>query len=79
MAATIRLFSRAMVSGSQSAAGAGGVRTCYSATRPNMVLTKEFINVDISESGGDNGLFLLHQRFLIRVDITTLGNFFYQF
>jgi len=41
MAASIRLFSRAFVSGSQSAAGAGGVRTCYSASRPNMALTKD--------------------------------------
>ena len=57
MAATIRLFSRAMVSGSQSAAGAGGVRTCYSATRPNMVLTKECINVDIPEREGTMGCF----------------------
>ena len=28
-------------SGSQSATGVGGVRTCYTKTRPNMALTKE--------------------------------------
>merc|ERR1719192_3300856 len=41
MAASIRAFSRALVSGRQSAVGSGCVRTCYSKTRPNMALTKE--------------------------------------
>merc|ERR1712119_271290 len=41
MAATVRAFTRVLASGSQSAAGVGGVRTCYSKTRPNMALTKE--------------------------------------
>merc|ERR1712168_851089 len=41
MAATIRLFTKALVSGSQSAIGAGGVRTCYTKSRSNMLLTKD--------------------------------------
>jgi len=41
MAASIRCLSRAVVAGSQTASGAGGVRTCYSASRPNMKLTKD--------------------------------------
>merc|ERR1739838_383461 len=41
MAATVRAFTRVLASGSQSAAGVGGVRTCYSKTRPNMALTKD--------------------------------------
>merc|ERR1711972_897620 len=41
MAATVRAFTRILASGSQTGAGVGGVRTCYSKTRPNMVLTKE--------------------------------------
>merc|ERR1712183_621736 len=41
MAATVRAFTRVLAAGSQSAAGVGGVRTCYSKTRPNMALTKE--------------------------------------
>merc|ERR1719150_933800 len=41
MAASIRIFSRAAAAGCQTAAGVGGVRTCYSATRPNMLLNKE--------------------------------------
>jgi len=41
MAASIRIFSRAAAAGCQTAAGVGGVRTCYSATRNNLVLTKE--------------------------------------
>merc|ERR1712183_341273 len=41
MAATVRAFTRVLASGSQSAAGVGGVRTCYSKARPNMALTKE--------------------------------------
>ncbi|XP_023338479.1 succinate--CoA ligase [ADP/GDP-forming] subunit alpha, mitochondrial-like [Eurytemora carolleeae] len=40
MAATIRLFNRVLATGSQTAAGAGSVRTCYSKSRSNMVLTK---------------------------------------
>merc|ERR1719192_1227646 len=40
MAASIRAFSRALVSGRQSAVGSGCVRTCYTQTRPNMALTK---------------------------------------
>merc|ERR1712088_602579 len=41
MAATVRAFARVLASGSQTAAGLGGVRTCYSQSRPNMGLTKE--------------------------------------
>merc|ERR1712183_1136024 len=41
MAATVRAFTRVLAAGSQTAAGVGGVRTCYSKTRPNMALTKE--------------------------------------
>merc|ERR1719326_1913782 len=41
MAATVRAFARVLASGSQTGAGVGGVRTCYSATRNNLVLTKE--------------------------------------
>merc|ERR1712228_904410 len=41
MAATVRAFARVLASGSQTGAGLGGVRTCYSKTRGNMVLTKE--------------------------------------
>jgi len=41
MAATVRAFTRILASGSQTAGGVGGVRTCYSKTRPNMALTKE--------------------------------------
>merc|ERR1711910_90418 len=41
MAATVRAFARVLAAGSQSGAGLGGGRTCYSQTRPNMALTKE--------------------------------------
>merc|ERR1712087_724673 len=41
MAATVRAFARVLASGSQTGAGLGGVRTCYSQSRPNMGLTKE--------------------------------------
>jgi len=41
MAATIRAFTRVVAAGSQTGSGLGGVRTCYSKTRPNMALTKE--------------------------------------
>merc|ERR1712180_352084 len=41
MAATVRAFARVLASGSQTGAGLGGVRTCYSKTRSNMALTKE--------------------------------------
>merc|ERR1712154_317006 len=41
MAATVRAFTRVLAAGSQTGAGVGGVRTCYSQSRPNMVLTKE--------------------------------------
>merc|ERR1711936_925010 len=41
MAATVRAFARVLASGSQTGAGLGGVRTCYSQTRPNMALTKD--------------------------------------
>merc|ERR1711910_163669 len=41
MAATVRAFTKVLAAGSQTAAGVGGVRTCYSKTRPNMGLTKE--------------------------------------
>merc|ERR1712013_554037 len=38
---TVRAFTRILASGGQSATGVGGVRTCYTKTRPNMALTKE--------------------------------------
>merc|ERR1712073_12149 len=41
MAATVRAFARVLASGSQAASGLGGVRTCYSKSRPNMALTKD--------------------------------------
>merc|ERR1712240_87233 len=41
MAATIRAFARVLASGSQTGSGLGGVRSCYTQTRPNMQLTKE--------------------------------------
>merc|ERR1711915_426463 len=41
MAATVRAFTRVLAAGSQTGAGVGGVRTCYSKTRGNKVLTKE--------------------------------------
>merc|ERR1712183_1066457 len=41
MAATVRAFTKVLAAGSQTAAGVGGVRTCYSKTRPNMALTKD--------------------------------------
>merc|ERR1712168_1271831 len=41
MAASIRLFGRVLAAGSQSASGAGCVRTCYSQSRPAMALTKD--------------------------------------
>merc|ERR1712066_981660 len=41
MAATVRAFARVLAKGSQTGAGLGGVRTCYSQSRPNMGLTKE--------------------------------------
>merc|ERR1711992_156147 len=41
MAATVRAFARVLASGSQTGAGLGGVRTCYSQSRPNMSLTKD--------------------------------------
>merc|ERR1711913_52084 len=41
MAATVRAFTRVLAAGSQTAGGVGGVRTCYSNTRPNMALTKD--------------------------------------
>merc|ERR1711992_91120 len=41
MAATVRAFARVLAKGSQTGSGLGGVRTCYSKTRPNMGLTKE--------------------------------------
>merc|ERR1711963_407285 len=41
MAATVRALTRVLAAGGQTAAGVGGVRTCYSKTRGNMVLTKE--------------------------------------
>merc|ERR1712214_89707 len=41
MAATVRAFARVLAKGSQTGSGLGGVRTCYSKTRPNMSLTKE--------------------------------------
>merc|ERR1712176_1430148 len=36
-----RAFARVLASGSQTGSGLGGVRTCYSKTRPNMALTKD--------------------------------------
>merc|ERR1712156_610989 len=44
MAATVRAFARVLASGSQSGAGLGGVRTCYSQSRPNMGLTYEAVH-----------------------------------
>jgi len=41
MAATVRAFTRVLAAGSQGAGGVGGVRTCYTKTRPNMALTKD--------------------------------------
>merc|ERR1712002_1222742 len=41
MAATIRAFARVLATGSQTDSGLGGVRTCYSQSRPNMALTKD--------------------------------------
>merc|ERR1712133_98203 len=41
MAATVRAFARVLASGSQTGSGLGGVRTCYSKSRPNMALTKD--------------------------------------
>merc|ERR1711962_1515814 len=41
MAATVRCLSRVLAVGSSTGSGVGGVRTCYSQTRPNMALTKE--------------------------------------
>merc|ERR1712180_12075 len=41
MAATVRCLSRVLAVGSSTGSGVGGVRTCYSKTRSNMVLTKE--------------------------------------
>lgn len=41
MAANFRHFNRILAAGSQSAGGCSGVRTCYTKTRPNMVVTKE--------------------------------------
>merc|ERR1719326_193687 len=41
MAATVRAFARVLASGSQTGAGLGGVRICYSQSRPNMGLTKD--------------------------------------
>merc|ERR1712176_627459 len=36
-----RAFARVLASGSQTGSGLGGVRTCYSKSRPNMALTKD--------------------------------------
>merc|ERR1712180_465790 len=41
MAATVRCLSRVLAVGSSTGSGVGGVRTCYSQSRPNMALTKE--------------------------------------
>merc|ERR1712098_971491 len=41
MAATIRAFARVLASGSQTGCGHNTVRSCYTGTRPNMVVTKE--------------------------------------
>merc|ERR1719508_372868 len=41
MAATLRTLSKTAVAGCQTAAGVGGVRNCYTATRKNLSLTKE--------------------------------------
>merc|ERR1712102_82649 len=41
MAATVRAFARVLATGSQTGSGLGGVRTCYSKSRPNMALTKD--------------------------------------
>merc|ERR1712183_456926 len=41
MAATVRAFARVLASGSQTPGGLGAVRTCYTKTRPNLLLNKE--------------------------------------
>jgi len=41
MAASLRTLSKTAVAGCQTAAGVGGVRNCYTATRKNLSLTKE--------------------------------------
>jgi len=41
MAASIRVFSRAAAAGCQTAGGVGSARTCYTASRKNLALTKE--------------------------------------
>merc|ERR1739838_77241 len=41
MAATVRAFARVIASGSQTPGGLGAVRTCYTKTRPNLLLNKE--------------------------------------
>merc|ERR1712214_262272 len=56
MAATVRAFARVLAKGSQTGSGLGGVRTCYSKTRPNMGLTKE-IKVICQGFTGKQGTF----------------------
>merc|ERR1711944_8703 len=41
MAATVRAFARVLASGSQTGAGLGGVRTCYSQSRKNLLINKD--------------------------------------
>merc|ERR1711881_450255 len=41
MAATVRAFARVLASGSQTGAGLGGVRSCYTQTRSNLLLNKD--------------------------------------
>merc|ERR1712183_588260 len=41
MAATVRAFARVLASGSQTPGGLGAGRTCYTKTRPNLLLNKE--------------------------------------
>merc|ERR1712002_1169481 len=70
MAASIRLFGRVLAAGSQSASGAGCVRTCYSQTRPNMALTKES-KVICQGFTGKQGTF--HSRQAIEYGTTMVG------
>merc|ERR1712234_90766 len=70
MAATVRAFTRVLASGSQTAGGVGGVRTCYSKTRGNMVLTKES-NVICQGFTGKQGTF--HSKQAIEYGTNMVG------
>eukprot|EP00092_Neocalanus_flemingeri_P009597 GFUD01010329.1.p1 GENE.GFUD01010329.1~~GFUD01010329.1.p1 ORF type:complete len:332 (+),score=75.24 GFUD01010329.1:138-1133(+) len=70
MAATVRAFTRVLVSGSQGATGVGGVRTCYTKTRPHMALTKES-KVICQGFTGKQGTF--HSKQAIEYGTTMVG------